>query len=196
MRWLSTLRLRLRSLFRRAQVEQELEDELRFHVDQLTARHVERGLSVDDARRTALRTTYGIEAVKDWSRDARRVGWIEDILRDARYALRALRQSPPSPRRLSSPWQSGLPPRQGCSASCNAALLDPFPFTDVERLVRLGMLDKGKPRDLAVTGRQLVALQQSDVLDGAFVSTAWDMTLSGGDLPESVRTQSPFSRAV
>jgi hypothetical protein len=56
-RWLSTLRLRLRSLFRRAQVEQELEDELRFHVDQLTARHVERGLSVDDARRTALRTT-------------------------------------------------------------------------------------------------------------------------------------------
>ena len=73
MRWLSTLRLRLRSLFRRAQVEQELEDELRFHVDQLTARHVERGLSVDDARRTALRTTHGIEAVKDWSRDARRV---------------------------------------------------------------------------------------------------------------------------
>ena len=63
MRWLSMLRLRLRSLFRRAQVEQELEDELRFHVDQLTARHVERGLSVDDARRTALRTWDGVPLV-------------------------------------------------------------------------------------------------------------------------------------
>ena len=42
----------------------------------------------------AVRTTYGIEAVKDWSRDARRVGWIEDILRDARYALRVLHQKP------------------------------------------------------------------------------------------------------
>ena len=189
MRWLSMLRLRLRSLFRRAQVEQELEDELRFHVDQLTARHVERGLSVDDARRTALRTTHGIEAVKDWSRDARRVGWIEDILRDARYALRTLRRSPTFAATAVVSLAVGIAAATGLFSIVHAALLDPSPFTDSERLVRIGMLDKGKPRDLAVTGRELVALQQSDVLDGAFVSTAWDMTLSGGDLPESVRTQ-------
>ena len=34
MRWLYTLPLRLRSIFRRSQVEKELDDELRFHLDQ------------------------------------------------------------------------------------------------------------------------------------------------------------------
>ncbi len=190
MRWLSTLRLRLRSLFRRAQVEQELEDELRFHVDQLTARHVERGLSVDDARRTALRTTHGIEAVKDWSRDARRVGWIEDILRDARYALRTLRQTPTFAAMAVVSLAVGIAAATGLFSVVNAALLNPFPFADVDRIVGLDILDKGTAQGLVVTGRQLVALQQSEVLDGAVVSNTWDMTLSGRDLPEAVRAQS------
>ena len=71
----------------------------------------------------------------------------------------------------------------------NAALLNPFPFADINRIVRLDMIDKGKPRGLGVTARQLVALQHSDVLDGAFVSNTWEMTLTGQDLPEAVRTQ-------
>src|SRR5207247_1673424 len=49
--------------------------------------------------------------------------------------------------------------------------------------------DKGKPRGLGVTPRQLVALQHSDVLDGAFVSNTWEMALTGQDLPEAVGTQ-------
>ena len=189
MRWLWTLRLRLRSLFRHAQVEQDLEDELRFHVDQLTARHVERGLSADDARRTALRTTYGIEAVKDWSRDARRVGWIEDILRDARYALRTLRQKPAFAAIAVVSLAVGIAAATGVFSIVNAALLNPFPFADIHRIVRLDMIDKGKPRGLSVTARQLVALQHSDVLDGAFVSNTWEMTLTGQGLPEAVGTQ-------
>jgi predicted permease len=189
-RWLWTLRLRLRSLFRRAQVEQELEDELRFHVDQLTARHVERGLSVDDARRTARCTTYGIEAVKDWSRDARRVGWIEDILRDARYALRALRRKPTFAAIAVVSLAVGIAAATGLFSIVNAALLNPFPFADVNRIVGLDMLGKGTPQGLVVTGRQLVALQQSEVLDGALVSNTWDMTLGGRNLPETVRAQS------
>ena len=142
MRWLSMLRLRLRSLFRRAQVEQELEDELRFHVDQLTARHVERGLPVDDARRTALRTTYGIEAVKDRSRDVRRVGWIEDCLRDARYALRALRQKPTFAAMAMVSLAVGIAAATGLFSIVNAALLHPFPFADISRLVTLEMIGR------------------------------------------------------
>jgi predicted permease len=184
------LRLRLRSLFRRAQVERELEDELRFHIDQLTARHVERGLSPDDARRMALRTTRGIEAVKDWSRDARRVAWIEDILRDARYALRALRQKPAFAAMAVGSLAVGIAAATGLFSIVNAALLNPFPFADVDRIVGVDIVDKGTSQGLVVTGRQFLALQQSDVLDGAVVSNTWDMTLSGRRLPEAVRAQS------
>jgi hypothetical protein len=66
----------------------------------------------------------------------------------------------------------------------NAALLNPFPFADSHRIVRLDMNDNGRPRGLFVTARQLVALQHSDLFDGAFALDTWEMTLTGEDLPE------------
>ena len=113
----------------------------------------------------------------------------EDIFRDTRIRAEDTAPKPTFAATAVVSLAVGIAAATGLFSIVNAALLDPSPFTDSERLVRIGMLDKGKPRDLAVTGRELVALQQSEVLEGAFVSTAWDMTLSGGDLPESVRTQ-------
>src|SRR5262252_7842472 len=80
----------------------------------------------------------------------------------------------------------GIAAATGLFSIVNAALLNPFPFADVNRIVTLGMIDKGKPRGLSVTARQLVALQHSDALDGAFASNNWEMTLTGQDLPEAV----------
>jgi predicted permease len=119
----------------------------------------------------------------------RRLAWIEDILRDARYALRALRQKPTFAAMAVVSLAVGIAAATGLFSIVNAALLNPFPFADINRIVRLDMIDKGKPRGLFVTARQLVALQHSEVLDGAFVSNAWEMTLTGQDLPEAVRTQ-------
>src|SRR3954467_15705430 len=83
----------------------------------------------------------------------------------------------------------GIAAATGLFSIVNAALLNPFPFADIDRIVRLDTIDKGKPRGLGVTARQLVALQHSAVLDGAFVSNTWEMTLTGQDLAEAVRTQ-------
>jgi hypothetical protein len=71
----------------------------------------------------------------------------------------------------------------------NAALLNPFPFADINRLVSLDASDKGKRLRLFVTARELVALQQSKVLDGAFALNTWEMTRTGQDLAETVHTQ-------
>jgi predicted permease len=125
---------------------------------------------------------------KPASRDVRRVGWIDDIVRDARYALRALRQKPTFAAMAVLSLAVGIAAATGLFSIVNAALLNPYPFADVDRLVWLGLLDKGEPRGLAVTGRQFAALQESEVLDGAFASNTWDMTLTGRDLPETVRT--------
>jgi predicted permease len=115
---------------------------------------------------------------------------MRDILAvDLRYALRMFRRNPGFAATAVVSLAVGIAAATGLFSIVHAALLNPFPFADSNRIVRLDMLDKGKPRALAVTGRQLVALQQSEVLDGAFVSNTWDMTLSGPDLPETVRTQ-------
>jgi hypothetical protein len=92
--WFYIVPLRLRSLFRRAQVEQELDEELRYHLDRQIEEHISRGMTPEEARYAALRAMGGVERRKEECRDMRRVGWIEDLMQDVRYSLRTLRKSP------------------------------------------------------------------------------------------------------
>ena len=93
-RWFYTAPLKLRSLFRRRQVEQELDEELRYHLDRQIEELIAKGLPPSEARYAALRALGGIEQRKEECRDMRRVNLIENTLRDLRYAGRALRRSP------------------------------------------------------------------------------------------------------
>src|SRR5215510_6701106 len=108
---------------------------------------------------------------------------------DLRTALRVFRRSPGFAATAVVSLAVGIAATTGLFSIVNAALLNPFPFADIDRVVTLEMIDKVKPRGLFVTARQLVALQHSEVLDGAFVSNTWEMTLTGQDLPEAVSTQ-------
>src|ERR671925_1618599 len=92
--WLHTIPLRLRSLFRWAQADQELDDELRDHLERKTEEYVAQGLTQEEAHRRARLDLDGIEQTKEKCRDARRVNFIQDLLQDMRYGLRMLRKSP------------------------------------------------------------------------------------------------------
>lgn len=76
----------------------------------------------------------------------------------------------------------GITAATGVFSVVKAALLNPFPFTDINPIVKIDMIDKDH-HGLRVTARQLVALQHSEVLDGAVASNTWEMTLTGQDLP-------------
>ena len=93
-RWLSTIPLQLRSLLRRPEVENELDEELRYHLERKTEEGVTDGLSFEEARRTALLELGGIEQQKEGCRDVRGVRWIEEFLQDFRFGFRLLRKSP------------------------------------------------------------------------------------------------------
>src|SRR6267154_2126836 len=93
-RWLYTIPLRLRSLFRRKRVEQELDDEFRFHLERQMEAAVLQGVPPDDARAAALRALDRIELRKEECRDMRRIGFIDNLMQDLRYAVRVLRKSP------------------------------------------------------------------------------------------------------
>src|SRR6266436_6485367 len=92
--WLFTIPLRLRSLFRWAQADQELDDELRDHLDRKTQEYVAQGMTQEDAHRRARLDLGGIEQTKEKCRDARRVNWIQDFVQDLQFGLRVLRKSP------------------------------------------------------------------------------------------------------
>src|SRR5262245_57851516 len=89
-RWVYTVPLRLRSLFRRRQVEVELDDELRYHVERQVEENIAKGMPADEARYAALRAIGGIEQHKEECRDARRVGLVDVLMKDLNYGVRML----------------------------------------------------------------------------------------------------------
>ena len=92
--WLFTIPLRLRSLFRWAQTDQELDDELCDHLERKTQEYVAQGMTQEDAHRRARLDLGGIEQTKEKCRDTRRVNWIQDFVQDLQFGLRVLRKSP------------------------------------------------------------------------------------------------------
>jgi predicted permease len=94
MRLRRVLRQRLRSIFKPSEVENDLQQELAVHLEQLTKEYKVQGLGEDEAHLAARRAFGGAAATAEQCRDTRRLGLLEDIGRDLAYALRVLAKSP------------------------------------------------------------------------------------------------------
>lgn len=93
-----------------------LADDLRDHIERQTEENLARGMTPDEARRQARLALGNTALIEEDTRAVWVSRWLQDLRRDLRYALRIFRRSPVSLRRLSSPWQSELPPLPGCLA--------------------------------------------------------------------------------
>jgi predicted permease len=94
MAFASRLKRGVAALLRRRRVEAELDEEIRGYLDEAIAEHQRRGLTPDAARRAAAAEFGGVEAVKDYTRDA---GWeagVESVWTDIKYAVRGFRRTP------------------------------------------------------------------------------------------------------
>jgi len=94
MKWLRELIASFVALFRKARLEQELDEELRFHFERQVEKYVQSGLRQEEALRRARLEFGGIDQVKEECRDARGVRSLEMLLQDLRYSLRLLAKNP------------------------------------------------------------------------------------------------------
>src|SRR5438105_14393587 len=91
---LRQLLYRIRSLFRRAQLDCELDAEMSSHLELAIEENLRRGLSPTEARRQALLRFGGPQQAKEQHREARRLPFLETLFQDLRFAFRVLRKSP------------------------------------------------------------------------------------------------------
>ncbi|MFL5615203.1 MAG: ADOP family duplicated permease [Gemmatimonadaceae bacterium] len=132
---LSDLRYRLRALFSRASVEQELDNELRFHIEREAEKYERQGMRHEAALRRARLEFGGVEQMKEASRDMRGTARLESIGRDLRYATRSLRSRPAFTLTVIATLALGIGANTAIFTLVDALVLRPLPVPHPEQLV-------------------------------------------------------------
>ena len=140
---ISRLARKLHALFRRDEVEQQLDDELRFHLDREIEENLASGMTHEQARLAALRSFGNVDQSKEECRDARGVTLIEDLMRDVRYSIRLLIKNPTFTLIAVLTLALGIGANTAIFSLLDAVLLKSLPVREPDRLVLFGNAESG-----------------------------------------------------
>jgi putative ABC transport system permease protein len=136
---------RLLGLFLRRRLERELEEEIRSHLEMQIEDNLRQGMSPEDARRAARLRFGGVEQVKEAYRDKGRLGWVESLWQDLRYAIRTLFRNPVFSVVALLTLAIGIGSTTAIFSVVYALLLKPLPYPYADRLVRLIVIQPPGP---------------------------------------------------
>src|SRR4051812_699357 len=187
---LKRLHLAARGLFSRNAVEQELDDELAFHIERETEANIARGMSPADARRQALVALGGLEPTREAQRQGRGSRGIEDIVADTRYAARALWHDKPLTVAGLATLALGIGATTAVFSAVNAVMLRDLPFGTPYQVVSLW--EENKPRgwykNVVAPANYLDWAEQNKTFSGiaAYTDYATTVTLLGAGEPRQL----------
>jgi len=143
MRWADKFLLRLRSLFRRRELEQELDDELRFHLERQIEENLSAGMTPEEARYAARRSVGGLAQIKEECRDTRHLNLIDSLFQDIRYGFRTMGRSPGFSMVAVISLALGIGANTAVFSLIDALMLRWLPVHDPRQLVELVIVQKG-----------------------------------------------------
>jgi putative ABC transport system permease protein len=188
-RWIYKLPLRLRSLFHRHKADEELDEELRDHIELKTQRYISQGMTQQEARRAAVLEMGGIEKRKEECRDARGIHFLETFAQDLRYGFRMLRKSPGFAAIAIVTLALGIGANTAIFSYVNAWLIKPLPFPQADRLMVLLSHDskKGWTNDGVTSSADYFDYEkQNSSFEQLVPWTSWYFNLTGDGPPDRV----------
>src|SRR6185295_427038 len=132
---LRILLAKLRGLFLKRKLEQEMADEIAAHLEMQIEDHVRQGMSPEEARFLALRKFGGVEQVKEVYRERRSLAGVETFIRDLKYGFRMMRRSPGVTAVAILSLALGIGANTALFSVVDAVLLKTLPVADPEQLV-------------------------------------------------------------
>ena len=138
-RWLHVLTMRVRALFRSRALDDDLDEELRWHVEHLVDANIERGMSPEVARRAALVAMGGVQQRKEQCREVRGINLVEQCAQDVRYAVRSLSHAPAFTLAAIGTLTLGIGASVAVFAVVNGVLLRPLQLPEPDRLYLVAM---------------------------------------------------------
>src|SRR5467141_2315203 len=175
---------RLAALFRHRHLEDDLDAELRSHIEMAIELNLRKGMSAEDARREALRSFGGVEQTKEIYRHQRGLPMIETALQDLRFGLRMLRRSPGFSILAILCLTLGIGANAAVFSWIEGILFRPYPaVTHQEQLFALTGTARGEPE--LTSWPDILDLQRSCTLIDSFIVTKiMGTSLSIGDRAE------------
>jgi len=188
LRWLSS---GWRNLFRKALLDEELDEELRAYVELLTEEKIRQGMEAEPARRASLIEVGGIDQVKERVRDVRVGGAMESLWQDLRFGLRVLLKSPGFTAVAILTLALGIGANTAIFSVINAVLLQPLRFREPERLVMIweDASDIGFPQNTPAPANFVDWKAQNRTFEEMAATADRSYNLTGDGEPEKVEAK-------
>ncbi len=186
-----SLRARLRSLFHRDELDRELEEELRSHVEMRAEENVAAGMNPEEARYQAQRRFGNTGLHKEDTRAMDIIGWLETAAKDLRFAARMLGRSPGFAAVAVLTLALGIGANTAIFSVIDAALLQPLPYQDPEHLVIVWEKNDKQPdhHNTVAPPNFLDWQSQNDSFSGMAAIADERDNLTGGGQPQQVVVQ-------
>ena len=185
---------RCAALFRSGKLDEQLDEEVRAHIELAVEENVGRGMSPVEARTAALRAFGGVTQVKEQYRTRRGVPLLEQVWRDVRFGVRQLRRSPGFTVTAILTLALGIGAVTSVFSVVDTVLLKPFAFRDPGKLVVMRETQEGTEsgtRVLPDNYKHFMRLMgDTKTLEGAAIFRANGASVSlGSDHPRIVRAR-------
>jgi putative ABC transport system permease protein len=125
---------RLIATFRKRKLEQEIDEEMRFHLEARTQFNIEQGHTAGTARDAALRQFGNATQQREAALQADVAGWVESLGKDLKYAARTLRKNPAFSVFAVLTMAVGIGATALMFSVVNSLLLEPLPYKNADRL--------------------------------------------------------------
>jgi putative ABC transport system permease protein len=176
---------RCAALFRRGQLDEDLNEELRAHIDLAAEENVERGMSAQQARKTALREFGAMTQTKEIYRMQRGLPILETLASDLRFGFRQLVKTPAFALTAILTLALGIGATTAIFSVVKAVLLAPLPYSEPGRIVAVWTANPargGQPLSSSA-GDFAIWRQRSGVFEDLAPSYDNERTLTGQGAP-------------